>query len=582
MYLISRSSSRLGFVCATGFLAFACTESPDLRSSRPVDPTLDLAFSTTELEIKGGYVDESTTAVVGLLMLQGGFGGQCSGTLIAPNLVLTAQHCIAEVPGQFVQCGVTRFGSQFRAANVFVTTDTVAPQNPRAYRAVREILVPEGGGDMCGEDIAVLILSDNIPPSVAVPMVPRVDSQPGGRERYSAVGYGHTGEGAGAGTRRRIDNRQILCFGEACVRFGAPVRANEFVGTDGTCQGDSGGPPIDAEGRVFGALSRGGDGCRFSTYSSTYGWGTWLREMGVRAADLGGYPPAQWVTTGRTDIQLPDRDEDGIPDEVDNCPDVPNPDQADRDRDGIGDACDPVNDLDRGGLCAVCNGCFEDADCPGSMVCAVLNGEGYCTFGCEDSSCPESTRCFGIPGAGGATVNYCLNEDAGTNGACNDAFVCGAERQALPSDECLVCSYCDDDSDCGDGGVCRSVQGANVCTFDCADDPCPSGSSCFNVGSERLCFNADASAAGICPQDFVCAFAPTAGGDGEGPGTPGGQTPTDGDGGTPPGDATSGTGKSGCAAAGTTTPASAALWLLLPFGLAFRRRRRADSNAHNG
>jgi hypothetical protein len=35
-----------------------------------------------------------------------------------------------------------------------------------------------------------------------------------------------------------------------------------------------------------------------------------------------------------------DRDGDGVPDDEDNCPDVPNPDQADEDGDGLGDACD--------------------------------------------------------------------------------------------------------------------------------------------------------------------------------------------------------------------------------------------------
>ncbi|MCA9543708.1 MAG: thrombospondin type 3 repeat-containing protein, partial [Myxococcales bacterium] len=35
-----------------------------------------------------------------------------------------------------------------------------------------------------------------------------------------------------------------------------------------------------------------------------------------------------------------DVDEDGLCGVDDNCPDVPNPDQADEDEDGVGDACD--------------------------------------------------------------------------------------------------------------------------------------------------------------------------------------------------------------------------------------------------
>ena len=40
-----------------------------------------------------------------------------------------------------------------------------------------------------------------------------------------------------------------------------------------------------------------------------------------------------------------DGDGDGVGDVCDNCPGNSNPDQADGDNDGIGDVCDPVNNL---------------------------------------------------------------------------------------------------------------------------------------------------------------------------------------------------------------------------------------------
>ena len=45
-------------------------------------------------------------------------------------------------------------------------------------------------------------------------------------------------------------------------------------------------------------------------------------------------------------IKPRDTDQDGVPDEIDNCPDVANPSQLDNDKDGIGNECDPDSNGD--------------------------------------------------------------------------------------------------------------------------------------------------------------------------------------------------------------------------------------------
>jgi len=70
-----------------------------------------------------------------------------------------------------------------------------------------------------------------------------------------------------------------------------------------------------------------------------------------------------------------DQDGDGVPDEDDNCVSVSNADQADTDGDGLGDACDacpndPENDADRDGVCG-------DVDqCPNTPLHSEVDANG--------------------------------------------------------------------------------------------------------------------------------------------------------------------------------------------------------------
>ena len=304
-------------------------------------------------EISGGVQDASTTAVLGMASLN---GGVCTGTLIAPNLILTAQHCIAQVPSQYVQCGRTRFGATYSPRNIFWTTRGYLTQNSNDYYASREIVVPPGGNDMCGYDIALVILQRSIPSAVAEPIEPRLGTPATRNEGYTAIGYGHIGDNTGAGVRRRLEGRRVQCEGSFCPTW-AQIQTTEFLGTDGTCQGDSGGPALDSQGKVLGALSRGPAGCGAATYSGVARWGDWIQEVALRAADEGNYDPAEWAVTGSATL---DDDNDGVVNYQDNCPFVSNPDQTNSDIDSFGDACDDDDDND--GIADGADNCPTDSN----------------------------------------------------------------------------------------------------------------------------------------------------------------------------------------------------------------------------
>ncbi|MEM7245957.1 MAG: thrombospondin type 3 repeat-containing protein [Acidobacteriota bacterium] len=140
--------------------------------------------------------------------------------------------------------------------------------------------------------------------------------------------------------------------------------------------------------------------------------GTTIEQIGVRAESGDNAWPAPpglgdeiavWIRASAAS----DEDMDGVV-FGDNCPDIPNADQADADADGDGDACDdcpmdPDNDVDADMVCGDVDNCPDtansdqmdtDADgpgdacdvCPGDATDDALDMDGVCQ---DVDNCPE-------------------------------------------------------------------------------------------------------------------------------------------------------------------------------------------------
>jgi len=246
----------------------------------------------SEAKIYGGERDQAAT-LTGVVALKVGNGTTfelCTGALVAPNLVLTARHCVSKNITPSVVCdenGRSGNGDHVsddvdpQTINVFTGAD---PQFSRAPAAKAAQIVHAGGKVLCDADIALVVLDTALED---VPVMPVRVGQPIHQgETIKTIGYGRNDQKLPTGTRMQKAGVDVLAIGKGVSASKTPLGKHEFEVGRSICQGDSGGPSIsESTGAVVGVVSRGAD-CRQDfghVYTQTAGFESLFAAALIRA-----------------------------------------------------------------------------------------------------------------------------------------------------------------------------------------------------------------------------------------------------------------------------------------------------------
>lgn len=253
-------------VCSIGWAGAVGAGASGAPAGTPTSPPTGVVRSAI---IAGSASPEVHDAVVVLAHEEasGAWQFTCTATLIAPNLLVTARHCLSVIDSPNVACdgsGKQVAGGSLGADRVpgafAVYMGPTRPASGKSKSAARgKRIVHDGSTTLCGHDLAFLVLDRDVSKTAILPV--RLDRAPAPGESVVAVGYGIDRAGVNPEVRqeRAVPVRLVGPF--AGTNEDPPVAPGDFLVGESFCQGDSGGPALArSSDAVVGVATRVGKG----------------------------------------------------------------------------------------------------------------------------------------------------------------------------------------------------------------------------------------------------------------------------------------------------------------------------------
>jgi len=192
---------------------------------------LALSVSSPAVAIVGGAPPSTEGVGRSVVTIVGSRGNFCTGSLIAPTLVLTVAHCVQ--PG--AEYKIVEYGSGRKPELKDVTRVAVHPgfqmQSMLAHRATADVALLQLASPAKGVTAAVL-------------GVPRLPIAPGNSFTIAGIGVTVRGDGKSGGIVRAASLIATGKPGTLQIRLVDPAAQGARDGL-GACTGDSGGPVFE-------------------------------------------------------------------------------------------------------------------------------------------------------------------------------------------------------------------------------------------------------------------------------------------------------------------------------------------------